>query len=127
MSNALVAVVDDDSRVLESLEDLLASAGFEARLFSSAQDFLDSDAIGSIGCLVCDIRMPGMDGCRLEALSARRRPELPVILITGHDDMPCYERAGAGRRALFRKPFDAQELLTTVAAFVSTDRRGHRR
>jgi FixJ family two-component response regulator len=114
--NTLVAVVDDDHGVLESIEDLLASAGIDARLFSSAHDFLDSDALGCVGCLVCDVRLPGMDGWGLESLCARRRPGLPVIFITALDETRSYTRTGVGRRALFKKPFDAQELLATIRA-----------
>jgi FixJ family two-component response regulator len=62
-----VAVVDDDYAVLESVEDLLNSAGYVARTFSSAREFLEDGALDSVGCLVSDIRMPGMDGLELRS------------------------------------------------------------
>lgn len=115
-SNTLVAVVDDDRRVLDSLEDLLASAGFAPRVFSSAQEFLASGDLQSIGCLVSDICMPDIDGWQLESIAKRWRPELPVILISAHDDFGTESRVDERARAIFRKPFDAQELLATIAA-----------
>lgn len=115
----VVAVVDDDRRVLESLDDLLESGGYCARVFPSAKDFLESGALLSISCLISDIRMPAMDGWELEMLARHERPELPIILITGHDAIQNQARStrAAGRlRVLFKKPFDGQELLAAISA-----------
>ena len=111
----VVAVVDDDRSVLESLEMLLASAEFEVRLFSSATALLESGGLTEIDCLISDVGMPVMDGFALARSVQAARPELPVILITGRPDVlnrspldvphPC---------RLFKKPFNGPELLTAV-------------
>lgn len=111
---AIIAVVDDDCRVLESLENLLSAGGYTARVFLSARDFLDSGALPSISCLISDIRMPVMDGWELQAVANLQRPELPVILITGHDDVLPGKAGGAA--AIFRKPFSSDALLAAVDA-----------
>ncbi len=115
-SRADVAVIDDDHTVLEAIMDLLASAGLTARRFSSAREFLESDALDSIACLVSDIRMPGMDGWELQSIVAARRPALPVILITAHatDKHPAAHSTIAP--VVFSKPFDAQALLSAITS-----------
>jgi len=75
----VVAVVDDDSRVLESLEDMLESAGYRVRLFASAKQFLDT-AMAEVDCVISDIGMPGADGFELQQIIRNSRPTLPVIL-----------------------------------------------
>lgn len=118
--DTLVAVVDDDERILESLEDLLESAGFRARTFVSARAFLESDALTRAACLVSDLRMPDIDGWELEARVSRERPGLPVIFVTGQDSEPTSDarvRLVHGRR-IFRKPFDGLELLAAVTRAV---------
>ena len=119
-----VAVVDDDYAVLESVEDLLNSAGYVARTFSSARAFLDDEALDSVGCLVSDIRMPGMDGWELRSLLQKRRPGLPVILITAHEDplndVKSPRSAGSVWR-MFRKPFEGRELLAAVKSALETN------
>lgn len=114
MSNPkpIVAIVDDDRRLLESLEDLLESAGHAVRLFQSAQTLLDSDVLSEIDCLVTDIGMPGMDGFELQRLMGQRRPGLPVILITGRHEIA--EWPQAKHNWFFRKPFDGQMLLASI-------------
>lgn len=115
-SHAAIAVVDDDYAVLEAIVDLFESAGLTARTFSSAKDFLDSGALDSIGCLVSDIYMPGMDGWKLRSIAAERRPGLPIILITAHEETDSDMRllSRDGRQVLFSKPFDAQRLLSAI-------------
>ena len=110
----VIAVVDDDRSVLESLEMLLASAEYDVRLFSSAEALLES-GLGEIDGLISDVGMPVMDGFALARSVQAARPELPVILITGRPDVlnrspldvphPC---------RLFKKPFNGPELLTAV-------------
>lgn len=118
MSAAIVAVVDDERPVLESVADLLESAGYQVRTFQSAQEFLHSSVLPSIACLISDIRMPGMDGWELQSVVHARRPDLPVVLITGHyepDDRRVGIQHGQGSPLmLFKKPFDAQQLLGAV-------------
>lgn len=119
MSNAraVVAIVDDDRRLLESLEELLESAGHAARTFASAQSLLDSNAVSEIDCLITDIGMPGMDGFELQRLMRERRPGLPVILITGHHEVA--ELPQASHNRLFRKPFDGRALLAAIGDAVT--------
>jgi FixJ family two-component response regulator len=107
-----VAIVDDDPRLLESLEDLLESAGYVARSFSSAGSLLVSGLAG-LDVLITDIGMPGMDGFELRDLVKKARPELPVFLITGRHEIAGQGRA-KGISGFFRKPFDAQALLVAV-------------
>ena len=110
----VVAVVDDDYRVLESLDDLLVSAGYGVRLFASAKDFLDT-AIVEVDCVVSDIGMSGVDGFALQEIIRSFRPTLPVILITGRHELATAEHAAArGGRLLFEKPFDRRELLAAI-------------
>jgi FixJ family two-component response regulator len=111
-----IAVVDDDQRMLESLENLLASAGHAVRLFAYAAALLESGSLQEIDCLISDVSMPGMDGLELLQWARRRRPELPVILITGRP-AELVERSPPINRdyyQLLQKPFSGQELLTTV-------------
>jgi FixJ family two-component response regulator len=110
----VVAIVDDDHRVLESLQDLLEAAGHTARLFSSAVMLLETGLSG-IDCLISDIGMPVVDGFELQRHATRVRPGLPVILITGRHEIQVADRAAAsGYQSFFRKPFDGQDLLTAV-------------
>jgi FixJ family two-component response regulator len=111
-TKSVVAVVDDDPRVLESLEELLESAGHAARTFSSAKTLLDSKALAEIDCLITDIGMPGMDGFELQRLLCERRPGLPVILITGRHEIT--ELPQARQNWFFRKPFDGRALLAAI-------------
>jgi FixJ family two-component response regulator len=108
----VVAVVDDDPRLLESLENLLESAGYAAHTFSSAGSLLDS-GISDVDLLITDIGMPGMDGFELRDEVRKVRPELPVFLITGRHEIADRERAH-GINGLFRKPFDGQALLAAL-------------
>jgi FixJ family two-component response regulator len=112
----VVAVVDDDYRVLESLEDLLESAGYVVRLFASAEQFLDT-AIAEVDCVISDIGMPGADGFALQQIIRNFRPTLPVILITGrHEFATARHEAVRGGRLLFEKPFDTRRLLTAIGS-----------
>lgn len=109
----IVAVVDDDPRLLESLEDLLESADYEARTFSSAGTLL-ADGLLDLDLLITDIGMPGTNGFELRNMVTVERPDLPVFLITGRHEIADQSRA-KGISGFFRKPFDAQRLLTAVA------------
>jgi FixJ family two-component response regulator len=115
----VVAVVDDDRRVLESLGDLLESAGHVVRLFPSATALLENCAFAEMDCLISDISMPFMDGLELRRLAQAARPELPVILITGHELTEQAMAAGQGSQGFFRKPFNGQELLAAVSKALS--------
>jgi FixJ family two-component response regulator len=121
-TQARIGVIDDDRRVLESLGDLLESAGYSVRLFSSAAAFFETDAVQTVACLICDICMPGMDGWALEHRMAKEQPELSIILITG--DEAAWAKGARGlsqaqKRVLLKKPFDKQQLLSAVARTVA--------
>ena len=111
----VVAVVDDDPRILESLENLLESAGHAVRLFASAAALLENCGFAEIDCLISDISMPSIDGWELQRLAHAARPELPVILITGNDVPDPDPAAHRGMRRFFRKPFNGKELLAAVS------------
>jgi FixJ family two-component response regulator len=121
----VVAVVDDDLRVLESLENLLESAGHTVRLFRSATALLAKCAFDEIDCLISDVSMPGIDGSELEGLAHAARPELPVILITGHDVTARARAAIERSQGFFRKPFDGRQLLAAVSKALPASRRDH--
>lgn len=112
----VIAAVDDDESILWALGSLLESEGYEARLFTSANAFLDSDSLPMIGCLISDIDMPSLDGFALVRRAREMRPALPVILLTGYPDtlkrMP--PGVSPALRA-FTKPFRGPELLAAVA------------
>jgi FixJ family two-component response regulator len=111
----VIAVVDDDPRVLESLEDLLESAGYGVRLHSSGSSLLASD-VSNIDCLITDIGMPVMDGFELRDRVKQSRPELPVFLISGRRDLVHERRAdGQWDAEFFRKPFDGPALLAAIS------------
>ena len=116
----IVAVVDDDPRVRESLESLIASAGLTVCVFSRAEDFLRGGHLAATGCLITDVRMPGMDGVALQRHVRSARPELPVIFISAHHVDEVERRALAeGALCFLRKPFDAGELLRAARTGLS--------
>lgn len=111
-----IAVVDDDQGILESLEGLLESADHAVRLFASAAALLESGYLAEIDCLISDIDMPATDGLELSRVVHAARPELPIILITGHPGMLSrLPPIGPGYYRLFKKPFDGEELLRTIS------------
>ncbi len=114
MKKHTIAVADDDARLLESLADLLESAGYEVRTFGSARALLDSGSLFDVDCLITDIGMPVIDGFELEQLVRQARPELPIILVTGRHEIADQKRAIAQGNRFFRKPFDGQVLLTAI-------------
>ena len=116
VGECVVAVVDDDTRVLESLEDLLESTGHTVHLFSSAQALLDDEAFETIDCVISDIGMPTIDGFELERLARVARPELPVILITGRRELVKGRQiTGCDGTKILLKPFSEQDLLSSIS------------
>jgi FixJ family two-component response regulator len=122
-SESIVAVVDDDRSVLRSLEYRLESADYAVRLFTSAQELLDSGGVTEIQCMVSDIDMPGMDGDELQRVVRATRPELPVILITGYPDAVRHLAGLDGNPRCFTKPFDGPELLAAISEAIRILRR----
>jgi FixJ family two-component response regulator len=121
--HCIVAVVDDDPRVRESLYSLLDSAGIEARLFASGEEALRPGGLESIGCLITDVRMTGIDGCELQRQVTTTLPALPIIFVTAHHDDEIRQYAmNHGAFAFFYKPFDSEELLNTVGAALERGR-----
>lgn len=113
----MVAVIDDDESVRTALKELMRSAGLSARAFASAEDFLTSGQQGHIGCLIADIRMPGMSGLELQAKLNADRCKIPTIFITAHGDEKMRLQAlRAGAVEFLAKPFDDEALLEMVRA-----------
>jgi FixJ family two-component response regulator len=110
----VVAVVDDDSRTLESLADLLEAAGYEVRLFSSGIGAWNHGGWSDIDCLISDVGMPDMNGFELRRLALSVRPELPVFLITGRSEFRAQYSAVIERDRYFEKPYDGQQLLAAI-------------
>ena len=112
---SLVAVVDDDESVRESLPDLLREFGFAARAFASAEEFLASDCVGQTRCLILDIAMPGMTGPDLQRELKRRRKEIPIIFITAQRDETVRPRVlEQGAVECLFKPFSDTALLDAL-------------
>jgi FixJ family two-component response regulator len=110
-----VFVIDDDQAVRDSLGLLLKSMGHRARLFASAQAFLDQYDPAMTGCIVLDIRMPGMSGMELQQRLETLHCALPVIFVTGHGDVPmAVEAMHHGAFDFIEKPFRDQELLDRI-------------
>jgi FixJ family two-component response regulator len=111
----IVAAVDDDFRVRESIASLVESAGYTPLVYSSAEEFLQSGTLASTDCMITDVRMPGIDGLELRRRVVRERPELAVILISAHFDEETRRRAlDQGAAGFLYKPFDAAELLGKI-------------
>jgi FixJ family two-component response regulator len=127
-----VFVVDDDAELRQSLEWLINSVGLRARTYGSASEFLKDVEPVSCGCLVLDVRMPGMSGIELQEQLRQQRIDLPVILLTGYAEVPLVVRAmHAGAFDVIQKPFSHQALLDRVhdalAKHASTRRAQHER
>jgi two-component system response regulator FixJ len=112
-----VFVIDDDPAMRDSLDFLLGSAGFKVTLFDTAADFLDAHAGLRFGCLISDVRMPGIDGMDLlRRLKANASP-LPVIIMTGHGDIPlAVEAIKLGALDFIEKPFEDERLIGMIEA-----------
>jgi two-component system, LuxR family, response regulator FixJ len=113
----LVHVVDDDEAVRDSLKLLLESAGLSVRTYDSAATFLTALPTLAAGCVLTDVRMPGLDGLELQRRLADLGVRLPVIVMTGHGDVPiAVEALKAGAADFLEKPFDDTQLLTAVSS-----------
>jgi FixJ family two-component response regulator len=111
----MVAIVDDDDLMRSALQGLLKSAGLPAQAFASAEDFLKSGQQDQVGCLVADIRMPGMSGLELQAKLNADHRRIPTIFITAHGDEKMRMQAlRAGAVEFLAKPFDDEALLESV-------------
>jgi FixJ family two-component response regulator len=116
-SRATIGVVEDDTGVRTALRQLLRAAGFAALTFASAEEFLISDSVRRIDCLIADVNLPGMNGVALLETLAATGGRVPAVLITGRDDAGTIElmrQAGGVRR--LHKPFSDDELFGAIRA-----------
>src|SRR5882724_1668956 len=110
-----VYVIDDDEAMRDSLSFLLESAGFDVTLFESALKFLDALPELAFGCVVSDVRMPGLDGIELLKTMKNRPGALPIIIMTGHGDIPlAVEAMKLGAIDFLEKPFEDDRLITMI-------------
>ncbi len=115
MSDDTVFIVDDEASVRDSLSLLLSLQGYRTATFASAEDFLAAFKPGWRGCLIVDIRMPGMSGLELQKCLQESGARLPVVVITAHGDVAAARQAFRARAVDFiEKPFDAGQLLAAV-------------
>jgi FixJ family two-component response regulator len=116
-NSRLIAIVDDDKSVQSALQDLIESEGLSTLCFGSAEQFLDSGTQHKAGCLIADIRMPGMSGLELQAKLKAERCRIPIIFITAHGDANMRIHAMRdGAVEFLTKPFDDAVLLEIVHA-----------
>jgi RNA polymerase sigma factor (sigma-70 family) len=114
-SDLTVFIVDDDTAVRDSLGLLLSVHGYRTALFASGEDFLGAWNPGWAGCLVCDIRMPGIDGLKLQSHLLELGCTLPVIIITGHGDVGLARQAFKANASDFlEKPIDDKKLISAI-------------
>jgi FixJ family two-component response regulator len=118
-----VFVIEDDPSMRGAVEDLVRSVRLQVRAFASPQEFLESNQRDAPGCLVLDVRLPGMSGLTFQQELVKEGVTLPVIFITGHGDIPMSVRAmKAGAIEFLTKPFHHQELLDAIHAGIERDR-----
>ena len=121
---ALIYVIDDDESLRSALDSLLRSIGLQTRVFGSVREFLDARPPDALGCIVLDVRLPGMSGLDLQTQLADLHIHLPVILMTGHGDIPMSVRAmKAGAVDFLPKPFRDQDMIDAVSTAIERDRR----
>jgi len=119
----VVFIVDDDANVRRSIQDLLASVSLQSEAFATPREFLDSKRANSPGCLVLDVRLPGMNGLDFQRALAEAGVTLPIVFITGHGDIPMSVQAmKSGAVEFLMKPFRSQELLDAIQQALDRDR-----
>jgi FixJ family two-component response regulator len=115
-NKGLIAVIDDDPGVLDSLQGLLESVGYSAAVFSSAEAFLESGCAAESRCVIADIGLPGMNGVALFRHLKVEQVDLPIILITAQRDSAVLKEIGTSDSLrFFEKPFDTGQLVSAVA------------
>lgn len=123
-TDGLVFIVDDDASLRESLKNLIRSVGLRVEPFASAQEFLRSKRPDVPGCLVLDVRLPGLSGLDLQKRMADSDIEMPIIFITGHGDIPMTVQAmKAGAVEFLTKPFRDQDLLDAIQQALERNRK----
>src|ERR1700753_3820432 len=127
-SDAVVHLIDDDDGVRQAVAFLLTTSGFAVRVYESATLFLDALASVQPGCIVTDVRMPGMDGLALQRELKARGVSLPIIVITGHADVPLAVQARkAGAIDFIEKPFNDDTLLSAIQLAIDRHAKDFRR
>lgn len=122
-SKPIVFVVDDDHNVRDALCWLFESVALEVEAYASAPEFLAAYDATKAGCLVLDVRMPGTSGLDLQRTLVERNVRIPVIIITGHGDVPtCVQAFEGGAFSFLEKPLNHQQLLDTVQRAIKMDR-----
>lgn len=122
MSEPTVFIVDDDATIRDSLRWLLDSVELKSQSYASAAEFLADYDPSQPGCLVLDIRMPGMSGFELQAELEKRKVSLPIVIMTGHGDIPmCVRAFDAGAFAFVEKPVNQQALLDYIRKALAQD------
>lgn len=120
--NAVVHIVDDDEPLRRALDRLFHTVGLETRSYASAQNFINAPRLDAPGCIVLDVRLPGMSGIDFQEQLDKLGIRLPVVLMTGHGDIPMSVRAmKAGAIDFLSKPFRDQDMLDAVAAAIDRD------
>src|SRR5262249_31793582 len=115
LADGVVFIVDDDAAFRDSLNNLLRSIGVRVETFASAREFLSSERRNTPGCVVLDVRMPGLSGLDLQKRMADAGIAIPIVFVTGHGDIPMSVQARkSGSAGLLRKPFRAEHLLAAV-------------
>jgi two-component system, LuxR family, response regulator FixJ len=123
---ALVHVIDDEDAVRESLSLLLESAGLSVRTYASATAFLGALPKLDVGCVLTDVRMPGLNGLELQRRLTQLGIRLPVIVMTGHGDVPiAVEALKAGAADFLEKPFDDVQLLAVFSSALAASEQTH--
>jgi FixJ family two-component response regulator len=119
----IVHVIDDDVSPREALSLLFPSVGLDVRTYASVQEFLDADAHDGLGCILLDVRLPGISGLDFQSRRDGFGVRLPVVLMTGHGDVPMSVRAmKAGAVDFLPKPFRDQDMIDAVTAAIERDR-----
>lgn len=121
---AIVHIIEDDASLRDALDSLFRSVGMQTRSYGTVRDFLDGKQhAGAPGCLVLDVRLPGMSGLDFQAQLAEHQVLLPVVMMTGHGDIPMTVQAmKAGAVDFLTKPFRDQDMLDAVTAAIERDR-----
>ena len=127
-SDAVIAIVDDDPSAREGLESLVRSAGWRAKTFASAQEFLAGPRAEAPSCLILDLQLPRLSGLDLQKRMAEAELEIPIVFLTGHGNIPASVQAmKAGAVEFLTKPFDEQDLLRAIEEAIERDRRTRQR
>jgi RNA polymerase sigma factor (sigma-70 family) len=122
MTNPVVYIVDDDDSVRDSLTLLLGLRGYAIRAFASGKEFLDSIGPAAEGCVLLDLRMPGMDGLAVQRRLAERNVRIPLVILTAHGDVPTVRSTlKAGAFDFLEKPIDDSALTATIEAALARD------